>query len=107
MRFQLQSRVKWSVWQDKQSSYWIAVCDPLGLTVDGESIDDLIKTLLEAQRLLFTDLLEEGDMDRFLTKRGWVMARPSVSIPNEPPTFDIPFELAYDGAPSGIARAQA
>lgn len=101
----LESRIPWKTWRDSATSEWIGVCEPLGLTASGPSYMDLVKGIEEIQRLLFMDLLECGELNKFLAQHGWVpmSSSPIDNIDTLDPSgveFDVPFELLANNAAS-------
>lgn len=83
-------------WQAKAlpSGRWIGVCDPLGVTVEAVDQAELRSVIEETHYTLFLDLLEDGELERFLRDRGW---EARVPIPSGVPTggvnFEVPFEV--------------
>ncbi len=69
---------------------WIAMCEPLALTVQSETWAFLMEDLAQALNLLFTDLLEGGELDKFMKDRGFRVLN---ALPPEPDDtwFDVPF----------------
>ncbi len=89
---QIQATINWLV-QRTPSGAWVGVCDPLGLTVEASDEVELRSVIGEAQHYLFLDLLEDGELDRFLRERGWHATAPiPLTIP-EGVRFDVPFNL--------------
>ncbi len=83
------SKMKWSAFRDPATKYWVAVCDPLALTVQGETWRALMESISDTLDLIFKDLLESGELDRFLKTHGWKRGE----IPPKPAKvrFDVPF----------------
>jgi hypothetical protein len=53
------------------SGQWMGVCEPLGLTEEGISLDDLFRNIeLSMQRLIERRTLS-GELDSYLSERGW------------------------------------
>ncbi len=72
---------------------WVAVCDPLGLTIQSDTWVNLMEDIAHALNALFVDLLRDGELDRFLRERGWRLVGPIPSKPDDA-WFDVPFEPA-------------
>ena len=83
---------------------WVAVCESLGLTIQSETWVHLMDDIAHALNALFTDLLQEGELDRFLRERGWQIIGPSPSKPDDT-WFDVPFSArATDRDPQVALR---
>lgn len=67
----IRAEIPWVAARDPYSLRWVAVCEPLSLTVEVESESELVPVIRESMELLFTDLLESGELDQFLADRGW------------------------------------
>ena len=70
---------------------WVAVCDPLGLTVQSETWATLMEDIAQTMNAMFNDLLESQELAQFLRARGW---KPVGRIPSKPAEaiwFDVPF----------------
>jgi hypothetical protein len=72
---------------------WTAVCDPLGLTVEGDSWTDVWKSADESLNILLRDLLKRNELSSFLRARGWSMARPHHVKRTSRVRFDVPFRV--------------
>ena len=84
-----QAQLPWAVIRAKGGS-WVAVCDPLGLTVQSQTWADLMEDIAHTLNALFSDLLEEGELDRFLRDLGFRVVGPIPSKPDDT-WFDVPF----------------
>lgn len=74
------------------SGVWIGICDPLGITVEADNEEDLRSVIQEAHHTLFVDLLEDGELAKFLADRGWKTQSPiPQAIPEEGVRFEVPF----------------
>jgi predicted RNase H-like HicB family nuclease len=73
-----------------KSGNWVAVCDPLKLTVQSGTWSELVEDIADALDLMFKDLLETGELTPFLRERGWTLIGP---VPRAPKNvrFDVPF----------------
>lgn len=69
---------------------WVAICDPLGLTIQSETWATLMDDIAHTLNAMFSDLLKSGELASFLRDRGW---RPVGRIPTKPGDiwFDFPF----------------
>jgi predicted RNase H-like HicB family nuclease len=80
--------IAWAGYQDPKTGTWIGVCQALNLNAVGDTFAELQACANEAMDLLFTDLLEDGELDAFLRRNGWSLkAAPS---PGAHPRFDVP-----------------
>lgn len=86
---QVNGRVQWEVGRTGAGN-WLGVCRPLGLTMEGESLDDLFKNIEESVQLLMLDLLETGELEGFLQHRGWT------ALPTGPQQGPVEFQVPYD-----------
>lgn len=75
-----------------QDGVWTAVCDPLGLTVEGESWGDLWRAVEETLNIMLRDLFNRNELTTFLSARGWTMVRPPEKKSNRL-KFDVPFRV--------------
>ena len=80
---------------------WVAVCDPLRLTVQAETYADLMEDIGLTLNALLKDLLLSNELDRFLRDQGWTLLG---NVPRRPEDvrFDVPFFPAMMG--NGQAR---
>ena len=101
VRVELQANLQWAVLQGKGGN-WVAVCDPLGLTVQGETWAELMEDIGHTLDALLKDLLSTNELNRFLSDHGWKLL---AAIPNPPEDvrFDVPFIPAMMGN-NGPAR---
>ena len=69
---------------------WVAVCDPLGLTIQSETWATLMEDIAQALNAMFIDLLESNELERFLRDHGWrsigLMPEKAADV-----WFDVPF----------------
>jgi hypothetical protein len=101
VRVQVQGNLAWQVTQGKGGN-WVAVCDPLRLTIQSETYAELMEDIGLSLNALMADLLAENELDGFLKEQGWMPIGP---IPSEPSAvrFDVPFMAAMTEA-DGSAR---
>jgi hypothetical protein len=84
--------------RDRASGQWIGVCDPIGLTVSGDTYSELVESINESVDAVFADLLISGDLAEFLEMRGWKVAE--VNSPDgEEGGIDAPFQIETDNDP--------
>lgn len=63
--------IQWHATQPAGSGRWIGVCEPMNLSVEADSRDELHSVIDEAIQLLLTDLFQDNALDRYLHERGW------------------------------------
>lgn len=67
---QIETHLTWKLVESIPGSY-VAVCDPIRLTVFGETYEKLKENIEETLQLLFEDLVEENGLDQFLRELGY------------------------------------
>ena len=67
----IDGQVEWICWFDAPGDQWLAVCPALNLNAFGATCEDRVECLQAVTRMLWADLLEEGDFDQSLRERGW------------------------------------
>lgn len=87
----LDAKIQCSVYRTEESDSWIVECDTLSVIVEGDSLEEACNLADEAISLLFTDLLDEGDLDLFLKKHGWRLKLPVPETPTK--SVRVPWEL--------------
>jgi hypothetical protein len=97
LRFNAEARVHWTL--ERGEREWVAICDELALTVQGETIEEINHLIVQFMNELFRELLERNELETFLKKHGWT---PVDQLPHEVPheglKFDLPFQ--FDSPPS-------
>jgi len=71
IEIRMQSEIQWIATASEETGVWVAHCDPLGISLTADSLDEMHSLIDEACQLLFLDLLQDNELDRFLTERGW------------------------------------
>jgi hypothetical protein len=81
---------------------WVAVCEPLQLTIQSETWATLMEDIGFTLNDLFLDLLKSNELERFLSDRGW---RPVGEIPAKSANvwFDLPFVTKRSSRDSNVA----
>jgi hypothetical protein len=83
---------------------WVAVCDPVALTVQSDTWAHLMEDIAETLNAMFTDLLRSGELEQFLRDRGWRAAGP-IPTRKRDIWFDVPFRAeATDRDPALALR---
>lgn len=92
VKIQVNGQLPWEVAKNAAGRL-IGVCRPLGLVMEGDTLDELFARINDSVQLLMRDLLESGELDSFLKSRGWSMAQiAGTPRPNEV-EFDVPIGL--------------
>ena len=94
-------RVQCKAFQNRDTGRWVGICDELGITVEGEDLDELHSVFGEAVNLLLVDLIEEGDLVAFLRERGWSETE------EIDPSAPVPWSLVAPGESDGPERRAA
>lgn len=102
LRFNAEARVHWTLQRGERD--WVAICDDLSLTVQGETIEEINHLIVQLMNELFRELLERNELDSFLRDHGWVpVDKVPQQIPHEGLKFDLPFQF---DTPSSSVHAQ-
>lgn len=100
---EVESALQWTAVHTR-SGVWVAECEALGLTMEGDSLDDLHGVIGEACGALFADLFEDDELDEFLESHGW-RADNLADVPaGQEVEFEVPWYLVAPGGPHGTAR---
>ena len=89
---EIQAKLQWQYYRDESSKRWIAVCDPLKVTIEADTHAELIENIEDGLNLLFRSLLRDNELEQFLRMRGWSIDAELPSM-NEEVRFDVPIEL--------------
>ena len=92
------ANVPWKCLRAKGGN-WVAVCDPLKLTVQAESYAELMEDIGLTLNGLLADLLASNELNRFLRDHGWVLMG-TIPSRREDVRFDVPFfpAMVADGS---------
>lgn len=104
---QIDAKISWHARRSQTSDKWIAIADELNLSVEGDSLDELHSLIPEMFHLLMIDLLEDNEIEAFLTERGWRTAGGMMPQHDGPDdfAFEAPWELVAEGARGSERRA--
>ena len=87
------------IWQiaPTKTGGWLAVCDPLKLTIESEVFSELMEDISLTLDAIFKDLLVSNELPRFFQEHGW---HGIGQIPHGPENvkFDMPFFTAMMGS---------
>lgn len=93
---QMESAIQWIATETTERNRWVAQCAPLGLALEGDSLDEIHSLIDEASQHLFQDLLEDDELHLFLRERGWKVPR-SIPSGDEEIQFQVPWNLVASG----------
>jgi hypothetical protein len=102
---QVQAKIQWEFYQDPASKRWIAVCEPLGLTIEADSHTELRENIEDSLRLFMRSIFADGQFERFMRERGWVAQNIPQNVAPQDIGFDVPIELIARKASNGAKRA--
>lgn len=88
-RVRIDANLQWKSTIGKGGNF-VAVCDPLKLTVQAETWAELMEDTAEVLNAIFIDLLSSNELDHFLRDHGWTMMG-RVPAHRENIRFDVPF----------------
>ncbi len=88
----IEASIPWHVAYDQSSETWYGVCHVLNLNAVGDTLVEMQQCADEALQLLFTDLFEDNELDRFMALNGWTY-RGSEPLRGIPARFDVPIEV--------------
>ena len=86
----IEGRIEWKI-DSTESGPWVGFCDALKLTAQADTWGELMQDIEWAMGSVFEDLLETGDLERFLEERGWGATIPENHRKLKKVTFDVPF----------------
>lgn len=95
----INANVQWRTCQGP-SGRWVGECKPLGLAVEGDTIDEVYSLIDESTGLLFADLIGDNEFDQFLRDKGWTRGNHDVFV-GEDVEVDLPYELVVEGRHRG------
>lgn len=88
IRVQVQGNVQWQV--HPSGNAWIAICQPLRLTVEAETYGHLMEAISDTLDAVLADLMKSNELPKFLQSHGWTLMTPLPAKP-EDVRFDVPF----------------
>lgn len=100
---QVQGQVRWEFHQDPASRRWIAICQPLNLTIEADSHTELRENIEDSLRLFLKSVFADGELEKFMRDHGWTAQVPPHVAANDI-RFDVPIELIAKAAANGPSR---
>ena len=85
---QVQANIEWRFFRARGGN-WVAICDPLALTVQSETYASLMEAIAETLNAMLHDLAVSNTLERFLRERGWQSS--PMPQQSEGVWFDVPF----------------
>jgi hypothetical protein len=98
MTVEIQAQLQWIVFQDPTSKRWIGICEPLRITLGGNSQADLVESIDDALQALMLDLCAHDEFEKFLRERGWRQLTPLPEKVDEATRFNIPMDILMRSA---------
>ena len=102
VRIETNVQVTW-IRQLNPNGIWVAWCDLLGISVEGDTHEELVSAISESLEVLFEDLFEAGDLDPYLLSKGWRMVNPPERASGNP-KFDVPWTMVDGRHQSTVVR---
>lgn len=93
----LDAKIQWFARPSTTSGRWIGVCEPMNLIMEANGLDELRSLIEESMQLLFADLLEDHELDKYLRDRGWVAHNLGGVVQASDVQFEVPWELIAKG----------
>lgn len=100
----IKAQLTWQARPVGDCDRWIVECQPLGVAVEANSMEEINGLIHEATDLLFLDLFEDDELHDFLTSKGWSMTE-TVTSADEDVEFNVPWELVMSNANGSQRRA--
>jgi len=85
----IDTTVNWKTLRAKGGN-WVAVCDPLGLTIQAETYVNLMEDIGFTLDAVLNDLLNSNELDTFLRDHGWELIG-TIPARKTGIRFDVPF----------------
>ena len=104
VRINVEAQLEWEATQTSAGT-WMAKCDPMGLTLEGATLDELHGLIDEAINALFSQLIADGELEQFLIARGWSHADSSRA--GDDLTVSMPWRLIAEGGHDGSTQHAA
>jgi hypothetical protein len=102
MIVRVKANVPWQV-RTVRNEAWLAVCDPLKLTVEASTYGELMGSISETLDAVLVDLLSSNELPQFLQSHGWALMSPIPGTATDV-RFDVPFipAMITTNDPQGI-----
>lgn len=87
----IEANIQWR-WRLASGGNYVAVCDPLKITLQAKTWNELVEDMNIALDALVSDLIESHEWDAFMREHGWKMLGQTPSRPKDV-RFEIPFSI--------------
>ena len=88
---QIRANVEWR-WCRGSGGNYVAVCDPLKITLQAETWTDLVEDMIISLNALVLDLIESNEWEKFMRERGWLIVGQMPARPQNA-RFEVPFSI--------------
>jgi hypothetical protein len=85
----INGQVPWRTFLSREGN-WIAICDPLKLTLQADTWGELMEEIAITLDALLKELLASNELDRFMREHRWT-AIGQIPTQTENVRFDLPF----------------
>lgn len=106
VRQQGQATVQWQATKSALSKRFVGVCQPMNLSVEANSLDELYSLIPETIHLLMHDLLIDNELQPFLKEIGWRFPG-ELPKPTEDVRIQVPWELVVSGEMGDTTRRRS
>jgi hypothetical protein len=87
----IEGNVPWQ-WRKGAGGNYVAICDPLKITLQACSYQELMEDIAVSLDALLKDLIESNEFDQFMRDQGWRLLAPIPARPKDV-KFDVPFSI--------------
>jgi len=97
--------LQWTATKSEHCERWVAECNELGISVEGDTLDEVYSLIPEASHALLIDLFVDDDLHVFLKRRGWEASGIPAELGGDGIEFSVPWHLVAQGAVGGSRRS--
>ena len=87
----IEGNVPWQ-WRVASGGNYVAVCDPLKITLQAPSWSELMEDISSALDALLKDLVESNEFDQFMQEHGWKSVA-TIQGHSRDMRFEVPFSI--------------
>ena len=88
----IEGNIQWR-WRIANGGNYVAVCDPLKITLQAKNWSELVEDMTIALDALVSDLIESHEWEAFMRQHGWRVIGTVPSPPVRGVRFDVPFSI--------------